>query len=169
MRLLASVRANIATQSALRYIAKRLLQAVAVVFGVRLMTLSLLHALRGNAAILILGQDATPASLRALELRLGLGQPFLGRYGHWLGQVLSENMGDSLIKGQPVVSIIGRRFQVADEQLLLAFIFSICFSIPVALLAARRPRRVVDRLSTITSMMGLSIPPSLLATGRTSG
>ena len=163
MRFLASVRANIATQSVLRYIAKRLLQAVAVVFGVSLMTFSLLYALPGNAAMLILGQDATPSSLRALTLRLGLNQPFFERYGHWLGGVLHGNMGDSLINGQSVASIIGQRFPVTGELVLLAFIFSICFSIPVALLAARRPRRVVDRLSTVTTMMGLSIPPFLLA------
>ena len=67
------------------------------------------------------------------------------------------------INGQSVASIIGQRFPVTGELVVLAFIFSICFSIPVALLAARRPRRVVDRLSTVTSMMGLSIPPFLLA------
>jgi len=160
---LALVRTRLANQSVLRYVGKRLLQALAVVFGVSLMTFSLLYALPGNAAMLILGQDATPASLKALELRLGLNQPFFERYGHWLGGVLSGHMGDSLINGQSVTSIIGQRFPVTGELVLLAFLFSICFSIPMALLAARRPRHLVDRLSTLTSMMGLSIPPFLLA------
>ena len=113
--------------------------------------------------MLILGADATPASLKALEIRLGLNQSFVVSYGHWLGGFVRGNLGDSLTSGQSVSSIIGQRFPVTAELVLLAFIFSLAFSIPVALLAARRPRRVVDRLSTVTSLVGLSVPPFLLA------
>lgn len=139
-------------------IVKRLAQAVPVVFGVSFITFCLLNLLPGDTALAILGPGATRASVRALDLSLGLNRPFFDRYLTWLGHLLGGRLGTSSITGQSVSSILATRVPVSAELLLLATIFALVLSVPVALLAALRPRGVIDRVSTFVSMAGLSIP-----------
>jgi peptide/nickel transport system permease protein len=147
---------------ALRLVARRLLLAIPVLWGVTLLTFAVMNLLPGNAAQEILGASATPAELRALEIRLHLNEPFWIRYGHWLGGVLSGNLGSSFTSGQQVTSILAQRLPVTLELLLYAFLISVCVAVPVATAAARRPGGFADRLSMVASMAGLSIAPYVL-------
>lgn len=147
---------------ALRLVARRLLLAIPVLWGVTLLTFAVMNLLPGNAAQEILGASATPAELRALEIRLHLNEPFWIRYGHWLGGVLSGNLGSSFTSGQQVTSILAQRLPVTLELLLYAFLISVCVAVPVATAAARRPGGIADRLSMVASMAGLSIAPYVL-------
>ena len=147
---------------ALRLVARRLLLAIPVLWGVTLLTFVVMNLLPGNAAQEILGASATPAELRALEIRLHLNEPFWIRYGHWLGGVLSGNLGSSFTSGQQVTSILAQRLPVTLELLLYAFLISVCVAVPVATAAARRPGGFADRLSMVASMAGLSIAPYVL-------
>jgi peptide/nickel transport system permease protein len=147
---------------ALRLVARRLLLAIPVLWGVTLLTFAVMNLLPGNAAQEILGTSATPAELRALEIRLHLNEPFWIRYGHWLGGVLSGNLGSSFTSGQQVTSILAQRLPVTLELLLYAFLISVCVAVPVATAAAHRPGGIADRLSMVASMAGLSIAPYVL-------
>lgn len=147
---------------ALRLVARRLLLAIPVLWGVTLLTFAVMNLLPGNAAQEILGASATPAELRALEIRLHLNEPFWIRYGHWLGGVLSGNLGSSFTSGQQVTSILAQRLPVTLELLLYAFLISVCVAVPVATAAAHRPGGIADRLSMVASMAGLSIAPYVL-------
>jgi peptide/nickel transport system permease protein len=147
---------------ALRLVARRLLLAIPVLWGVTLLTFVVMNLLPGNAAQEILGASATPAEVRALEIRLHLNEPFWIRYGHWLGGVLSGNLGSSFTSGQQVTSILAQRLPVTLELLLYAFLISVCVAVPVATAAARRPGGIADRLSMVASMAGLSIAPYVL-------
>jgi peptide/nickel transport system permease protein len=143
-------------------VARRLLLAIPVLWGVTLLTFVVMNLLPGNAAQEILGASATPAEVRALEIRLHLNEPFWIRYGHWLGGVLSGNLGSSFTSGQQVTSILAQRLPVTLELLLYAFLISVCVAVPVATAAARRPGGIADRLSMVASMAGLSIAPYVL-------
>jgi peptide/nickel transport system permease protein len=143
-------------------VARRLLLAIPVLWGVTLLTFVVMNLLPGNAAQEILGASATPAEVRALEIRLHLNEPFWIRYGHWLGGVLSGNLGSSFTSGQQVTSILAQRLPVTLELLLYAFLISVCVAVPVATAAARRPGGFADRLSMVASMAGLSIAPYVL-------
>ncbi|MGH3067761.1 MAG: ABC transporter permease [Streptosporangiaceae bacterium] len=147
---------------ALRLVARRLLLAIPVLWGVTLLTFAVMNLLPGNAAQEILGASATPAEVRALEIRLHLNEPFWIRYGHWLGGVLSGNLGSSFTSGQQVTSILAQRLPVTLELLLYAFLISVCVAVPAATAAARRPGGIADRLSMVASMAGLSIAPYVL-------
>ncbi len=147
----------------MRLAGRRLLLAIPVLWGVTLLTFVVMNLLPGNAAQEILGPSATPAEVRALEIRLHLNEPFWVRYGHWLGGTLSGNLGSSFTSGQPVTSILAQRLPVTLELLLYGFLISVCVAVPVAVLAARRPGGAADRLSMVTSMAGLSIAPYVLA------
>jgi peptide/nickel transport system permease protein len=145
-----------------RFVGKRLLAAIPVLWGVTFLAFSVMNLLPGDAAQALLGENATPAEVQALSVKLHLNRPFFERYFDWLGGVLHGNFGSSLASGQSVWSILSNRIPVSFELVLYAFILSLVFAVPVAILAARRPGGIIDRLSMSVSMVGLSVAPFVL-------
>jgi peptide/nickel transport system permease protein len=147
----------------LRLVGKRLLAAIPVIWGVTLVAFVVVTVLPSDAAQQLLGAGATPDQVADLRARLGLDEPFIERYLTWLGNVLTGDLGRSYASDQSVVSILAERLPVTFELLGFAFLFSVGLTVPVALLAARRPGGIVDRISMFVSMAGLSIANYILA------
>jgi peptide/nickel transport system permease protein len=147
----------------LRLIGKRLLAAIPVLWGVTLVTFLVINVMPGNAASQLLGANATPDQVAELEAKLHLDEPVFQQYVQWLGNVLRGDFGNSFASDQPVTSIISERLPVTLELILCSFIVSLAFTVPLAVLAARRPGGIVDRLSMGVSMVGLSVAPYVLA------
>ena len=127
-------------------------------FGVTFFTFCLLNLLPGDTAEALLGDTATPKLIQALNVRLHLNQPFFDRYWHWLLPALHGNFGVSLANDQAVSAVLKARLPVSLELVGLAFVLSIAFSIPVAALAAYRPKSAIDRVSLGLTGFGLSVP-----------
>ena len=147
----------------LRFVVRRLLAAIPVLFGVTLLTFVVMNSLPGDAAQELLGAQATPAEVHQLSVKLGLDKPFLTRYGDWLHGLVTGHLGHSLSSGQSVTSILGSDLPITFELILYAFLLSLLIAVPFALLSARRPRGIFDRISMVFSMSGLSIAPYVLA------
>ena len=147
----------------LRYAGRRLLAAIPVLWGVTFLTFVVMNLLPGDAAQELLGANATPAEVHQLEVQLHLNEPFWVRYGGWLGGVFHGSLGTSVVNSENVTTILGTRLPVTAELLLYAFVGSIVLAVLVAILAARKPNGVADRLSMVVSMTGLSIAPYVLA------
>src|SRR5215469_6983134 len=148
---------RLAGSPALRLSGRRLLAAIPVVWGVTLLAFLTLNALPGDAASALLGINATPAELKAFRIKLHLNDPLWVRYGHWLGGAVHGNLGTSLASPQSVASIIRQGVPVTLE-----LVISLAVSVPVAVLCARRPRGIIDRLSMVLSMGSISIAPFVL-------
>jgi peptide/nickel transport system permease protein len=144
-------------------VGRRLLAAIPVLWGVTFLTFVVLNQLPGDAATELLGANATPAEVHQLEVKLHLNEPFWVRYGHWFGGLFTGHLGTSLTSGQDVTTILGQRVPVTAELLLYAFVISVGFAVAVAVLAARKPNSVADRVSMVISMVGLSAAPYVLA------
>ncbi len=155
--------ARIARLPILRMAARRFLQMIPVLLGITFVTFTLLNVLPGGPALAILGDGATPEAVAALEERLGLNRPFLVRYFDWLGHAVTGDFGSSLASGQPVSHMIATRIPVTLQLILMALVLSLLLAVPVAVLAARKPRGVADRLSMTASMIGLSMPGFVFA------
>jgi peptide/nickel transport system permease protein len=147
----------------LRLIGKRLLAAIPVLWGVTLVTFLVINVMPGNAASQLLGANATPDQVAELEAKLHLDEPVFQQYVQWLGNVVRGDFGNSFASDQPVTSIISERLPVTLELILCSFIVSLAFTVPLAVIAARRPNGIVDRLSMGVSMVGLSVAPYVLA------
>lgn len=154
---------RLARSPALRVVGRRLLIAIPVLWGVTFLTFVVLNALPGDAASALLGANATPQEVKALSIKLHLNEPFLVRYGHWLGGVLHGDLGTSLYYNQSVSSILAQRLPVTIELVVYALVITFVVSVPLAVLSARRPRGVTDRASMALSMASLSIAPYVLA------
>lgn len=147
----------------LRLAGRRLLATVPVLVGVTLLSYGIVSLLPGNAAQQLLGAGATPPQTHALSMRLHLDEPFVVRYIRWLVGALHGDLGSSLSDGQPVSSVVAQRFPPTFELVLFGFFISVVFAVPVAVVAARRPNGVVDRLTAAFSLLGLSAAPYVLA------
>jgi peptide/nickel transport system permease protein len=148
---------------ALRLIGKRLATAIPVLWGVTFLTFLVVNRLPGNAAQQLLGINATQQQINELKAKLNLDEPFFTRYWHWLSHAVTGDLGSSFASDQSVTSILNERLPVTFELLAYALIVSLAFTVPVALLAARRPNGIVDRITMAISMVGLSVANYVLA------
>jgi peptide/nickel transport system permease protein len=148
---------------ATRLVIKRLLLAIPIVLGVSILTFWVLNLIPGSAAQQLLGPEATPEQVRALELQLGLDRPAVLRYLDWLGGAVTGDLGSSIVSNQSVTGLLGERLAVSGELVGLAFLISLGLAIPTALLAAYRPGRLFDRISMVVSITGLSVANYVLA------
>jgi len=139
-------------------VGRRILQAIPVMLGVSLIVFSLLSLLPGSAALAILGPGATNAQVAHLSQQLGLNQPFVERYLIWVGHAITGNLGTSLLTNQPVIAEIEQRLPVSFEIMVISYILSLGTAIPVAILAARRPRGIADSINRLFSTVALSVP-----------
>lgn len=147
----------------LRLALRRLATAIPVLWGVTALTFVVLNALPGNAARQLLGAEATPEQVQQLTVQLGLDKPLVTRYWDWLSGVLTGDLGHSLASGQAVSAIFAARLPVTVELAVYALVVSLVLTVPVALLATRRPGGLADRVSMAVSMAGLSIANYVLA------
>jgi peptide/nickel transport system permease protein len=120
--------------------------------------------LPGDVAQIILGQMATPETLAALRAKLGLDQPAHIRYFHWLGNLLTGDLGVSKAGGSTISSIIsGRLFNTMRLAGLIALI-AIPISLALGLLTAMYPGTRLDRIVTFCTLGLISVPEFLVAT-----
>lgn len=157
------IAARVTGSPSLRLAGRRLLAAIPVLFGVTFLTYVVMNLLPGDAAQELLGANATPAEVHQLEVQLHLNEPFWVRYGDWLGGVFHGSLGTSLVNGENVTTILGARLPVSVELLLYAFVVSIVLAVGLAVLVARWPNGIMDRVSLVISMVGLSVAPYVLA------
>lgn len=147
---------RIVTSPIVRVTTRRVLLTIPIILGVSVLTFWILSLIPGNAAQQLLGVEATPQQLHDLEIKLGLNQPAPERYWHWLTGAVSGNLGDSIVSGQSVTTVIAERAPVTAELVALAFIVSLTIAVPMALMSARRPGSLLDRISMFISLAGLS-------------
>ena len=137
--------------------------AIPVLWGVSFLTFLVINRLPTDAAQQLLGINATQQQIEELRQKLNLDDPFLSRYFHWLGDVVTGNLGRSYASDQTVTSILSERLPVTFELIAYALIVALLLAVPAALLAARKPNGIVDRITMATSMAGLSVANYVLA------
>lgn len=120
------------------------------------------QVLPGDVASAILGQNATPEALAVLRRDLGLNDPLLVRYGHWLAGFVTGDLGKSLISGQPVVELLVPR--LINTLLLAAYAAAISVPLAVVLgiLVAVLRGTVFDRVLNIVALACVALPEYFL-------
>ena len=144
------------------YLAKRLLLVIPTLLGVASVVFVIMRVVPGDVALLILGGDdggrIDRAQLAAMHRQLGLDQPLLVQFGHWLWGVLHFDFGNSLWTGRPVMEELVARLPLSLELAVLATIVSVLLAIPLGMAAAVRQDTWVDYVIRVVSIGGLAIP-----------
>lgn len=146
-----------------RYILKRVLSMIPVLFLVSVGVFFIVHLTPGDPALYMLGEEVNPASLAALRHDLGLDQPIPIQYLNWLSKVLRGDLGTSIASHQPVLDAILQRLPVTVELTILAMVVSLVIAIPTGILSATRRGSRADLVSTTLALLGVSMPSFFLA------
>lgn len=147
----------------LRFVARRLIQLVPILFGLSLLLFVWVRSLPGGPAQALLGEKATPERVAAIEEQLGLHEPIWKQYLAFLDRIVHLNFGTSLQTNQPVIEEMGRRFPATIELAVLALLFAVVIGVPLGYLAAKRHNTWFDGTSVGLSLLGIAIPVFFLA------
>lgn len=137
---------------------RRLIQLVVVLLVVTFLSYWLINLLPGDPAVQILGFGGDARALAQVRHQLGLDQPLIVRYVHWLGGLVHGDLGTSYISSLPVGASLAERLPVTLELLLLAQMLALALAVPLAMVSARHVGRPVDRTITTVSFGLLSTP-----------
>lgn len=140
------------------YVANRLTYIGLILIVVSLLVFAITQVLPGNVARMILDQYATEESLRALEEKLGLNDPYVVQYWRWAGSLLRGNLGTSLIMEQPIGPILWPALQRSAILALLSLVSVTILGIGLGVVAAVRHNRPVDHAVSVFTFLGISVP-----------
>ncbi len=140
------------------YILRRILLAIPTLFVMLTAIFVLVRLVPGDAASVILGDQASAASLAALREKLGLDRPVHAQYLAFLGNVLTGNLGQSLSTGNSVIREVLLVLPSTIELTVAAIVIGLLFGLPLGVVAALSRNGWIDYISRIISLVGLSFP-----------
>jgi peptide/nickel transport system permease protein len=141
-----------------RYVARRGLQALVVLFGVSIIVFAIVHLVPGDPIRLALGTRYDPEVAEAMRRRAGLDQPLVVQYFTWLGRALVGDLGVSFRSGQPVTAILLGRLPATLTLALAALVIALVIAVPLGIISAVRQGSKRDYAATAFSQLGISIP-----------
>src|SRR6476660_8723501 len=144
----------------MRYIIRRLLQAIVVVFGVSVAAFGM-SFLTGDPTEVILGDGAdrmTVAQIQEFRTKMGFDRPWYIQYGSFVGNALQGNFGDSFIRHKPAYEVITERLPATIQLATFAFVLSLIVSIPLGVLSATRAQTPFDYIASVVALIGQSVP-----------
>ncbi|MFM1651857.1 ABC transporter permease [Brevibacillus sp. B_LB10_24] len=147
-----------------RYILKRIVSLIPIVFGISVLVFTILHLVPGDPASIMLGTNATPEAIKALRQSMGLDQPLVTQYLHWMGGLLQGDFGVSVHTGQDILPEIVKRFAITLQLTLFGAIIGWAIAIPLGIISAVRVHSPVDVLVRVTAMLGISVPNFAIGT-----
>lgn len=149
----------------LRFISRRLLSLLPVLFVVSVVIFSLIHLTPGDPARRILGEKASDEQVAALHASMGLDQPIVMQYLKWVGGVFTGNLGDSYFLRKSVVEAISDNAVPTIQLALIAIIVAVLLSVPFGTIAAKFRGGSFDKVVTGFTLLGMTVPSFVLAIG----
>ncbi len=140
------------------YLVQRLSYVVIVAAVMSVLVFAATHVLPGDAAVMILGQGATPESLAAIRAKLGLSDPLVVQYWHWATDFVRGNMGQSLIMERPVAPVLWSALNMSLQLACLAMIFVTTIGLSLGVVAAVKRNRPFDHITSVLAYVGISVP-----------
>jgi peptide/nickel transport system permease protein len=147
----------------LRFVVRRLLLLLPILFGVSILVFAWVHRLPGGPAEALLGERTTPALVKQYREQYGLDDPLPVQYVKYVKELARGNLGVSTISRRTITEEIGIRFPATVELALAAMLFAIFVGIPLGFFAAKYHGGATDHLTMIGSLIGISIPVFFLA------
>jgi peptide/nickel transport system permease protein len=147
----------------LAYVIRRLAATIVVMAVVAFFVFSLLYLTPGDPAAVIAGDAATSDDIARIREQLGLDEPFLVRFGGWVGGLLRGDLGISIFTNLPVTHLIAQRVEPTLALTLCTLLVAILVAVPLGIVAAARAGTWVDRAVMAFSVLGFSLPVFVLA------
>ncbi len=142
------------------YLIRRLFLMLLTLFGISVLVFVMLRLVPGNIVDILFDSAGmiNPAEKAKIEQELGLDQPILVQYVHWIGGLFQGDLGYSYVSEKPAVDEIAPRIPVTAKLAGLALAFSVLFGVPLGVVSAVRQNSGLDYFLRVISLSGLSIP-----------
>ena len=147
----------------IRTVGLRVLSLAPVLFGICVLSFTLLALVPGDPVTAMLGMEANPAAIATLRARFALDQPLPVRFFAWFGHVLIGDLGRSIQTGRPVTGMVFTALVPTMQLGLAALVVSLGIAIPAGVVAAARRNSAADLAASLVALAGLSLPSFWLA------
>jgi peptide/nickel transport system permease protein len=141
-----------------QYVIKRFLTVVPVLVGISIIVFGFIHLIPGDPAVTMLGERATPERVKEVRTQLGLDEPLYTQYFIYLGKIVRGDLGASILRGDPVLLDLVRRFPATVELALSAILIAVLVGIPAGIVSAVWRNSLFDGCSRIMALTGVSMP-----------
>ncbi|MGJ4883192.1 MULTISPECIES: ABC transporter permease [unclassified Bradyrhizobium] len=142
----------------LTYALRRVLSTLPVMAIVALFVFSLLYIAPGDPAVVIAGDQASPADVERIRANLGLDQPFLVQFGSWVWRLLHFDLGTSIFTNLPVSALIAQRIEPTLSLMMVTLVLTIIIAVPLGVIAAWKAGTWIDRIIMAFAVFGFSVP-----------
>jgi peptide/nickel transport system permease protein len=140
------------------FILRRFLTLLATLAGASLIIFLVLDALPGNAADMLMGADASPDAIRALTVKLGLDQPLLYRYVHWVQGLVVGELGNSYAYGTPVAGLIAERLALTIPLAIMSMLCTIVLALAAGIYTAANHNKLGGVSFMTLTQFGMAVP-----------
>lgn len=140
------------------YVIRRVISVLPVLFLVSLLSFAVIWIIPGDPTAAFLDASATPEQVEALRDDLGLNKPPLLQVTEWYGQVLTGNLGQSILMRTPVLTAILERLPLTLTLAAMALVLAVLFGVAAGVFAATRRGTWSDQTVMTLALLGLSVP-----------
>lgn len=147
----------------LRFLVRRVLLVLPVLFGLLVLTFILVRIVPNDPSAALAGQNATPRQIAEIRAKYGFDQPLIIQFFVYLKQVAQGDFGASIQSGRPVVTDIGQRLPATLELTFAALGLGVFLGVPLGTLAAVRHNKVLDHVLRFFTVGGIAIASFWLA------
>lgn len=140
------------------YLVGRIASAVPILLLVAIFIFSMVNLTPGDPAVLIAGDNATPAQVEQIRERLHLNEPLPTRFLIWAGNALQFDLGTSIYSGQPVTKLITQRIEPTFVLATVTIVITVLLAVPLGVIAAWKANTWIDRMIMSFAVLGFSVP-----------
>ncbi|WJH30812.1 ABC transporter permease [Paenibacillus sp. CC-CFT742] len=140
------------------YIVRRIVQAIPLLFVISIVSFTLIKLAPGDPVLSFVTPNMGAEDVERIRQNLGLDQPMYVQYVVWLKNVLTGDLGYSLVNHRPVAELIVERLPATFGLMGASLLLSLLISIPLSMIAGSRQNSLFDRGLSLLSYIGISIP-----------
>ena len=137
---------------------KQLIGFCIVIFGVLLLTFLLIHLVPGDPVEVMLGESASSADREVLRAELGLNQPIIYQFGHYLNKLAHADLGLSIHTQTPIIELIKTRYPATLKLAFVSLLIGLSIGVPMGIYAALKASKWQDLIVTLVSVRLSAMP-----------
>ena len=142
----------------IRYVGKRLLIAIPTLILISIFVFSLQKILPGDPALVMAGEQRDPAAIAYIREKYHLTEPIPYQYFYWVKDMFHGDFGMSLRTSEPVLTLIEKKLPVTIQLAVMSMILALAIGIPAGIISAVKKGTIIDYLTNLVALSGLSIP-----------
>lgn len=141
-----------------QYIIRRLLQMIPITLGILTLIFSLIHLIPGDPAVQIAGEGARPEDIEAVRKALGLDEPLLSQYLHYLTRLAHGDLGRSFRTNESVAKEIFHRYPATIQLAFGSMLVALLVAFPLGMISAIYRNSWIDNVARFFALVGVSMP-----------